>query len=66
MCLTEITNGKGSDYGSFLLQTPIAERALRMLMWDEARVMTESMWGEKVKWVSKVNPIKYAVFSSQR
>ena len=29
-------------------------RALRMLIRDEARVMLESMWGEKMKWVSKV------------
>ena len=31
-------------------------RALRMLIWDEARVMIESMGGEKMKWVSKVTP----------
>ena len=33
---------------------------LSMLIRDEALVMIESMWEEKMKWVSKVIPIRYA------
>ena len=36
--------------------------ALIMLIRDEVRVMMESMWEEKMKWVSKVTLKLYSVF----
>ena len=36
--------------------------ALRMLIRNEARVMIDSMWGEKVKRVTKVTPVRGVSF----
>ena len=50
--------------GSFLLLMPA--EALIMLIRDEARVVMKLMREEKIKWGSKVTPIKYAVSSLQK
>ena len=39
-------------------------RVFRIMSQDETQVMIESIWEEKIKWVSKVTPIKYAESSS--
>ena len=40
-------------------------KASRMLIRDEVSVMIKSIWEEKMKYASKVTPIKYAVSSSR-
>ena len=42
---------------SFCRLQLVPARASRMLIRDEARVMIESMWEEKMIWVSKITPI---------
>ena len=41
----------------------VPARAMIMLIRDEARDMTESMWGEKKKWVSKLTPSMWGLLS---
>ena len=41
---------------SFCWPQKVPARARRMLRREEARDIMESMWGEKVKWGSKVTP----------
>ena len=43
---------------SFWWPQDVPARALRMRILDETFEEMEEMWGEKVKWVSKVTPRK--------
>ena len=48
---------------SFWCPQDVPARALRMFKREEARAAMEEMWGEKLKWVSKVTPRILGVFA---